>query len=127
MISSFDVHPAGGDNLIVGTYDKRLLWHDLELSPRPYKTLRFHSKAIRAVRFHPGGRPLFADASDDGTIQVYHGSVGGDMMSNATIVPVKLLRGHSVTGGLGVLDLDWHPKEPWLVSAGSDGTCKMWT
>lgn len=126
MISSFDVHPAGGDNLIVGTYDKRLLWHDLELSQRPYKTLRFHEKAIRAVRFHQGGRPLFADASDDGTVQVYHGSIVGDMMSNATIVPVKLLRGHTVTSGLGVLDLDWHPKEPWLVSAGSDGTCKMW-
>ena len=30
-ISSIDVHP-GGDNIIVGTYDKRLLWHDLDRS-----------------------------------------------------------------------------------------------
>ncbi|KAL8984559.1 MAG: hypothetical protein Q9205_001512 [Flavoplaca limonia] len=125
-ISSFDVHPLG-DNLIVGSYDKRLLWHDLDLSVRPYKTLRYHKKAIRQVKFHGGGMPLFADASDDGSVQIFHGKVVGDMMENATIVPVKVLRGHGVMGSLGVLDLDWHPREPWCVSAGADGTCRLWT
>ncbi|KAL8742213.1 MAG: hypothetical protein Q9184_008289 [Pyrenodesmia sp. 2 TL-2023] len=124
-ISSFDVHPLG-DNLIVGSYDKRLLWHDLDLSMRPYKTLRYHKKAIRQVKFHAGGLPLFADASDDGSLQVFHGKVVGDMMENATIVPVKVLRGHRVVKELGVLDLDWHPREPWMVSAGADGTCRLW-
>ena len=125
-ISSFDIHP-GGDNLIVGSYDKRLLWHDLDLSVRPYKTLRYHKKAIRAVKFHQGGLPLFADASDDGTLQIFHGKVVGDLMENATIVPLKVLRGHQVKKELGVLDLDWHPREPWCVSAGADGTCRLWT
>jgi ribosome biogenesis protein ERB1 len=124
-ISSFDMHP-GGDNLIVGSYDRRLLWHDLDLSPKPYKTLRYHSKAIRAVRFHPGAHPLFADASDDGSVQVFHGKVVSDAMDNATIVPLKVLRGHKVTKELGVLDLAFHPREPWLVSAGADGTCRLW-
>ena len=125
-ISSFDVHPRG-DNLIVGSYDKRLLWHDLDLSTRPYKTLRYHQKAIRAVRFHQGGLPLFADASDDGSLQVFHGKVVDDAMENATIVPLKVLRGHAVKKELGVLDLDWHPREAWCVSAGADGTCRLWT
>ncbi|RMD40743.1 hypothetical protein DV735_g4393, partial [Chaetothyriales sp. CBS 134920] len=127
-ISSFDVHPtsssnAGSDNLIVGSYDRRLLWMDLELSPRPYKTLRFHTKAIRAVRFHTSANqyPLFADGSDDGSIQIFHGSVPSDMMSNPQIVPLKVLRGHKVTGGLGVMDLDWHPQHPWLTSGGDVG------
>ncbi len=71
--------------------------------------------------------PLFADASDDGSLQIFHGKVVGDMMENATIVPVKVLKGHGVTGSLGVLDLDWHPREPWCVSAGADGTCRLWT
>lgn len=134
-ISSFDIHPlsssnasAVGDNLIVGTYDRRLLWHDLDLSPsKPYKTLRYHSKAIRAVKFHPL-HPLFADASDDGTLQIFHGKVVGDMMANAAIVPLKVLKGHRLNGpgGLGVLDLDWHPREAWCVSAGGDGTCRLW-
>lgn len=125
-ISSIDVHP-GGDNIIVGTYDKRLLWHDLDLSNKPYKTLRFHKEAIRAVRFHQGGLPLFADASDDGSLQIFHGKVVGDLMENATIVPLKVLRGHKVKSRLGVMDLDWHPREPWAVSAGADGTLRLWS
>lgn len=129
-ISSFDIHPtssstSGGDNLIVGSYDRRLLWHDVDLSDRPYKTLRYHTKAIRAVRYHPH-HPLFADASDDGSLQIFHGSITGDLLTNASIVPLKVLRGHKVTGQLGVLDLDWHPKEAWCVSAGADGTCRLW-
>lgn len=124
-ISSFDIHP-GGDNLIVGSYDRRLLWHDLDLSLRPYKTMRFHNKAIRQVQYHKGGLPLFADASDDGSIQVFHGRVVSDLMENATIVPVKVLKGHKVTKQLGVMDIDWHPREPWLVSSAADGTCRLW-
>lgn len=125
-ISSIDIHP-GGDNLLVGSYDRRLLWHDLDLSNRPYKTLRYHDKAIRAVKYHPGGLPLFADASDDGSVQIFHGKVVDDLMENATIVPLKVLKGHAVKGALGVLDVDWHPKHPWCVSAGADGTCRLWT
>jgi len=124
-ISSFDIHP-GGDNLIVGSYDKRLLWHDLDLSNRPYKTMRFHSEAIRQVRYHRGGLPLFADASDDGSLQIFHGKVPNDQLENPTIVPVKILKGHKVVNKLGVLDIDWHPREPWCVSAGADGTARLW-
>lgn len=124
-ISSFDVHP-GGDNLIVGSFDKRLLWMDIDLSVRPYKTLRYHGKAIRSVKFHQGGYPLFADASDDGSLQIFHGRVVNDLMENANIVPLKVLKGHEVQSGLGVLSISWHPKLPWMVSAGADGTCRLW-
>ncbi|PHH77807.1 hypothetical protein CDD80_188 [Ophiocordyceps camponoti-rufipedis] len=123
-ISSFDIHP-GGDNVIVGSYDRRLLWHDLDLSSRPYKTMRFHTEAIRAVRFHKT-LPLFADASDDGTLQIFHGKVVNDLMESATIVPVKVLQAHSVVNKLGVMDVDWHPHHPWCASAGADGTCRLW-
>ncbi|KHN98601.1 eukaryotic ribosome biogenesis protein 1 [Metarhizium album ARSEF 1941] len=124
-ISSFDIHP-GGDNLIVGSYDRRLLWHDLDLSSRPYKTMRFHSEAIRAVKYHRN-LPLFADASDDGSLQIFHGKVVSDLMENSTIVPVKMLKGHVVVSKLGVIDIDWHPRHPWCLSAGADGTCRLWT
>ncbi|RAR05194.1 ribosome biogenesis protein erb1 [Stemphylium lycopersici] len=124
-ISSMDVHP-GGDNLIISSYDKRTLWMDMDLSNKPYKTMRFHKEAVRAVRFHPGGLPLFADTSDDGTIQVFHGKVVGDLMENATIVPLKVLKGHKVKSRLGVMGVEWHPREPWCVSAGADGTLRLW-
>ena len=74
-----------------------------------------------------GGLPLFVDANDDGTLQVFHAKVVSDMSENATIVPVKMLKGHKVVDKLGILDLDWHPKEPWCVSAAADGTCRLWT
>lgn len=38
-VSSLDVHP-GGDNIIIGSYDSRLSWFDLDLSTKPYKTLK---------------------------------------------------------------------------------------
>lgn len=125
-ISALDIHP-GGDNILVGSYDKRLLWHDLDLSSKPYKTMRYHEKAIRSVAYHQGtGMPLFASASDDGTVQVFHGRVVADLMENAVIVPLKVLKGHTVMQGLGVLDVEWHPRECWMFSAGADGTARMW-
>lgn len=124
-ISAISLHPMGS-NLLVSSYDKRLLWHDLDLGSTPYKTLRYHSKAIRSVKFHPS-LPLFADASDDGSLQIFHGKVVGDSLENATVVPLKVLRGHKIRSDLGVLDLDWHPREAWAVSAGADGTVRLWT
>ncbi|KAG2183919.1 hypothetical protein INT44_008930 [Umbelopsis vinacea] len=124
-ISSLDVHP-GGDNVIVGSYDKRLCWFDLDLSARPYKTLRYHSQAIRQVTFHRR-YPLFASASDDGSIQIFHGMVYNDLLQNPLIVPVKILRGHSVVNSLGVLDIEFHPTQPWIVSSGADHSLRLWT
>jgi ribosome biogenesis protein ERB1 len=124
-ISSLDVHP-GGDNVIVGSYDKRLCWFDLDLSSRPYKTLRYHSQAIRQVSFHKR-YPLFASASDDGSIQIFHGMVYNDLLQNPLIVPVKILRGHQVVNSLGVLDIEFHPTQPWIVSSGADHSLRLWT
>jgi len=50
-LSSIDVHPSG-DHVIVGSYDRRVVWFDLDLSSAPYKTLKFHEKAVRSLQFH---------------------------------------------------------------------------
>lgn len=126
MLSSIDIHPRG-DHLLASSYDKRVLWHDLDLSSMPYKTLRYHEKAVRSIKFHKGRLPLFASASDDGLIHVFHGTVYDDYMTNPLLVPLKKLTGHAVVASIGVLDLVWHPKEAWLFSAGSDGTARLWT
>ena len=72
-ISSMDIHP-GGDNIIVGSFDGKLPWFDLDLSSKPYKTMRYHKKAIRSVAYHKK-YPLFASSSDDGSVIVAHGMV----------------------------------------------------
>ncbi|KAJ7095181.1 NUC169 domain-containing protein [Mycena belliarum] len=123
-ISSMDVHPSG-DHLIVGGYDRKLCWFDLELSDKPYKILRYHTRAIRSLAFHPT-YPLFASSSDDGAIQVFHSRVYNDLMTDPLIVPLKILRGHTVKEGLGVLQVKWCARQPWLVSGGADGTVSLW-
>ena len=49
-----------------------------------------------------------------------------DFIHNALIVPLKVLRGHTVTGDLGVLDTTFHPSQPWIITAGADGSVRMY-
>ncbi|KAG7719888.1 hypothetical protein KL949_001467 [Ogataea haglerorum] len=126
-LSCLDIHPRGGDHILAGSYDKRVLWHDLDLSATPYKTLRYHEKAVRAVAYHKGGYPLFCSAADDGSVHVFHGTVYDDLMSNPLLVPLKKLTGHKVVNSLGVLNVCWHPAQPWLFTAGADHTARLWT
>ncbi|KAK0540602.1 Ribosome biogenesis protein erb1 [Tilletia horrida] len=131
-ISDLSVHP-GGEHVLVGSYDRKVAWFDLELSVQPYKVLRYHARAVRGVAFHPRAArtfPLFASVGDDGQAQVFHASVSTDEFEVGKaplIVPLKVLRGHEVRDGLGVLDCKWHPNQPWLFTAGADGTARLWT
>ncbi|XP_025070024.1 ribosome biogenesis protein BOP1 isoform X2 [Alligator sinensis] len=124
-VSSLAIHP-GGDNVICGSYDSKLTWFDMDLSTKPYKVLRHHRKALRAVAFHKH-YPLFASGSDDGTVIVCHGMVYNDLLQNPLLVPVKVLKGHALTQDLGVLDVAFHPTQPWLFSAGADATVRLYT
>ncbi|PIK54286.1 putative ribosome biogenesis protein bop1-B [Apostichopus japonicus] len=105
-----------GDNVIIGTYDCKLSWFDLDLSVSPYKTLRHHKQAIRSVAYHKR-YPLFASASDDGHVIICHGQVYNDLLQNPLIVPVKVLKGHAITNGLGVLCCEFHRVNPDISSA----------
>jgi hypothetical protein len=61
-------------------------WFDLDLSSKPYRSLRYHGAALRGVAFHPA-YPLFASSADDATAHVFHGRVYADLMTNPLIVP----------------------------------------
>lgn len=73
--------------------------------------------------------PLLASASDDGTVHVFHATVYSDLERNPMVVPLKVLKGHGVSGGakskLGVLACAFHPRQPWLFSAGADGVINL--
>lgn len=36
----------------IGSFDRRVVWFDLDFGSTPYKTLKFHDKAVRAVSYH---------------------------------------------------------------------------
>jgi ribosome biogenesis protein ERB1 len=50
-ISYMDIHPTG-DHVLLGSLDRRVAWFDMDLASTPYKTLRYHTKAIRCALFH---------------------------------------------------------------------------
>eukprot|EP00727_Mastigamoeba_balamuthi_P012913 m51a1_g8244 putative ribosome biogenesis protein bop1 (731) ;mRNA; r:124899-127302 len=120
-ISALAVHPSG-DHVLIGNYDRRVCWFDRDLSTRPYKVFHTHSRAVRAVAFHDR-YPLLASAGDDGATHIYHAAVKvGDLNSNAEITPVRVLKGaHNIVDDYGVMDIDFHPAQPWLFTAGADG------
>ncbi|KAJ1523942.1 hypothetical protein ONE63_010491 [Megalurothrips usitatus] len=124
-ISSMAIHP-GGDNLLVGTYDKKIMWFDLDLSTNPYKTLRVHYTAVRGVAIHKR-YPLFASASDDKYVVVSHGMVYNDLNKNPLIVPLKRLQYHESYDDFGIFDVVFHPTQPWVFSAGADKTIRLCT
>jgi ribosome biogenesis protein ERB1 len=120
VITSMAIH-SNGDHLLVGAEDRRVCWYDLDLSSKPYKALKYHEHAVRGAAYHRS-YPLFASSSDDGTVHIFHGMVYSDLMTNPLIVPVKILRGHKRVEAAGVLDVAFHPTQPWVFSAGADGT-----
>ncbi|KAL1501047.1 hypothetical protein ABEB36_006449 [Hypothenemus hampei] len=124
-ISTIAIHP-GGDNLLVGTYDRKMLWFDLDLSTKPYQTLRLHGTAVRGVAYHKR-YPLFASGSDDRSLIVSHGMVYNDLLKNALIVPLKRLQDHQAFNDFGILDVHFHPLQPWVFSSGADSTIKLYS
>ncbi|KAK6624767.1 hypothetical protein RUM44_011627 [Polyplax serrata] len=124
-ISTMAIHPAG-DNLLVGTYDRKMLWFDLDLSTEPYQTLRLHGQAVRSVAYHKR-YPLFASGSDDRNVIVSHGMVYNDLLQNPLIVPLKRLVHHETNNDFGVFAVLFHPTQPWLFSGGADGKIFLYT
>lgn len=122
-VSSIAIHP-GGDNVIVGSREGKLCWFDMDLSSQPYKILRCHPKDITSVAYHRT-YPLFASCSDDGTAYVFHGMVYSDLNENPLIVPLEILRGHQSSNGRGIMDCKFHPRQPWLFTAGADSVIKL--
>ena len=124
LISSIAVHPSG-DHVLVSSFDRKVCWFDLDMGQAPYRTLKYHQRAVRRVTFHPH-YPLFASAADDGCVHIFHATVYSDLLTSALIVPLKILRAHTVTDGLGVLDCCWHATQPMIVTAGADYAVTMW-
>ncbi|CAD5205814.1 unnamed protein product [Bursaphelenchus okinawaensis] len=116
-----------GNNLFVGGLDRVFSWIDLELSNKPWKTLRSHTSAVRALTVHKK-YPLLATVSDDTSAIVYHARCPQDFDKENELVPVKRLFGHKhqqeelkSKDQLAMLCAAFHPTQPWLMTGGQDG------
>jgi len=67
-----DIHiHSSGDYLIAACEDCRLQWYDYDLESTPYKTFKFHNRAIVTVSTSRN-YPLMATGSLDRTIHLFH-------------------------------------------------------
>jgi len=130
QMNCIDIHSGPENrNILAGSYERTTNWFDLDWKSRPYRRLKAHAAAVRAVAYHPrpGAYPLFASASDDGQVHVYHGTVfDDDLTKNALIIPLKILKGHKVVKYLGAQTCKFHPTLPWLFTGGGDGKVYLW-
>ncbi|GJD10330.1 Ribosome biogenesis protein bop1-A [Galdieria sulphuraria] len=118
------VHPSG-NHVLIGSVEGQLVWFDLDLSSRPYKRIRDHTYTVSSIAFHPT-LPLFADASDDQTVAVFHATVYEDLLQNPLIVPLKVLKLPHNSKGTGVWSICWHPQLPWLFVSGIDEYVRLY-
>lgn len=73
-------------------------------------------------------RPRLPAPLGDGSTHVLSLSFPhSDLLQNPLLVPVKVLKGHALTRDLGVLDVAFHPTQPWVLSSGADGTLRLFT
>lgn len=49
-----------------------------------------------------------------------------DLLQNPLLVPLKQLAGPAPRGELCVLDVRWHPAQPWLLAAAADHTLRLY-
>lgn len=88
--------------------------------------MQFHEKAITSIAFHRE-YPLMASSSNDATIHIFHFKNNTEILQDALMMPLKVLRGHSIKSMEGVKNCVFHPKQPWIFSTGSDGKVLLWT
>ena len=67
-----------------------------------------------------------ASASNDGSVHIFHFKVDNQTLTDAVILPLKVLKGHSKVNGEGVKNVQFHPKQPWVFTAGSDKKVLLW-
>lgn len=124
-LSDLSLHKSG-DHVLAGSYDKNLMWFDLDGKEFAFKKMNVHSLAIRKTVFSPKFN-LFASCSDDGNIVVQHAKVDNEGFSYPTIIPLKILKSHKKNShGLSTFDIKFQFNKYWLASSGSFGIVNIW-
>jgi WD40 repeat protein len=83
-------------------------------TPRQTTTIRAHSSACPAVKFHPN-KPMIASVGDDKTWKLWS-------FPNGEAIPIPVISSHKDW----VSDLDFNPRGTSIATASGDHTVKIW-
>ncbi|GAB9472056.1 Wd40 repeat protein [Globisporangium polare] len=93
------------------------LW-DLRMKEKPMQSLAHHQDECRALSWSPDGAWLLS-SSFDGTICIMQASGTAER----TLAPMASYHQHQDK----VLQAQWHPSQPAIVTTGADKLVKLWT
>jgi len=125
-IKRINIYPSGSD-FIVGTLDGQVAWFQSDLSEKPYYIMEYHQTKIKSLSIHQKF-PLFASASKDGDILLYHGKIYDDFLNDPLIVPLSKLKAkYNKNTNNTCNSIIFHPIKPWIYSCGGDKSIIMWS
>ena len=124
-LSDMQLH-SSGDHLLVSSYDRQVLWFDVDSNEYPFKKMKIHNLAVRAVGLSEHYK-LASSCSDDGKIVVQHVKIDTEGFAFPVIIPLKALFGHKKSPqGLNILGSTFFNSKYWLASCGADGKVIVW-
>jgi len=142
-ISKISLHPMGL-NLLACGMDGRVSWYDMDLSHAPFKTFCYHrNQPCRNVCFHNNiNYHLWSTCSDDGKIYIFYCKMFRDVFADPILIPLKILyisrqrqqqthhnndSNHPTFVKHRALHSMFHPYQPWIFAACSDGVIRLFT
>ncbi|KAI5322497.1 hypothetical protein L3X38_031569 [Prunus dulcis] len=83
--------------------------YDLVKEGKLVRKLEIRLREVSFIAVHPSGDHIIVGSREG---KLY-------LNKNPLIVPLEILRGHSSTNERGVMDCKFHPRQPWLFTAGA--------
>uniref|UniRef100_A0A0A9Z012 Uncharacterized protein n=1 Tax=Lygus hesperus TaxID=30085 RepID=A0A0A9Z012_LYGHE len=123
-ITALALHTTG-DHILVGGSNNVVCWFEPSISPKPTILLRNHTGVVTRIAFH-AKYPLLATSSHDGAVHIFHYTHPDNLLVRPKLIPLKILRPHTQQSGFSVYDCQFHPIHPWIFTAGTQQTARLY-
>lgn len=120
------LHPMGSD-FVAGSLGGKVAWFQSDLSEKPYLQMeQYHETKIKSLTFHKHYN-LLSSASKEGKVLLYYSKVYDDFIKDPLIVPLTTLKSFYKNPMGEVNATEFHPRYPWIITAGSNKLLSIWS
>lgn len=120
------LHPMGSD-FVAGSLGGKVAWFQSDLSEKPYLQMeQYHETKIKSLTFHKHYN-LLSSASKEGKVLLYYSKVYDDFIKDPLIVPLTTLKSFYKNPMGEVNTTEFHPRYPWIITAGSNKLLSIWS